>query len=181
MNTKTLDLMAFDQAHAWRVADLTFQLARALNVSHLIANLYHRAAYYHDAGKLLLPQKLLEKAGPLTEYEYELVKNHTSFGYCLISRMQTRSPIVAQVALFHHERLDGSGYFGLIEQAIQPVVRIVAVADVFDAMTNDRPYRRALSIDTSLAYLQNAKKQFDQRVVEILCLLIDQKENQKPR
>lgn len=180
MNIKTLDLMAFDQAHAQRVADLTFQLARALSITHLIAKIYHQAAYHHDVGKLLLPQKLLEKAGPLTESEYERVKNHTSFGYCLISRRQSLSPIAAQVALLHHERLNGSGYFGLTEQAIQPVIRIVAVADVFDAMTHDRSYRRALSTDTSLAYLKNAKKQFDQRVVEILCLLIDQKEKQKP-
>jgi HD-GYP domain-containing protein (c-di-GMP phosphodiesterase class II) len=103
------------------------------------------AATLHDIGKIKVPLNILNKPGKLTKKEFALMKKHTIFGYDLIKSTQGTSEIHALVALQHHEREDGTGYpFGLKASAVHHLSKIVAVADVFHAMTSDRVYRKAV-------------------------------------
>ena len=144
----------FDRAHALRVADLTCAIALQAGLSARVADRYKKAAYLHDYGKIFLPADLLNKQGPLSDVEYEKIKEHISYGFdsLAISKIKDQSTC-ADVALLHHERLNGSGYIGLRAKAICAAARIVAIADVFDAMTHDRPYKKAKPVYEALAYL----------------------------
>ncbi len=109
------------------------------------------AGNVHDVGKMAVPAEILNKPGRLTAIEYEMVKTHPQVGWTILSEASLPWPI-AEVALAHHERLDGSGYpYGLSGDAIILPARIVAVADVVEAMGNHRPYRPALGIEDALA------------------------------
>lgn len=102
------------------------------------------AATLHDIGKMMIPDEVLTKPGPLTPEEYQLMKKHTTFGYEMIRDTVGTNHMQALVALQHHERMDGSGYpFGVQGNRITDFSKIVAVADVFHAMTSDRFYRKA--------------------------------------
>ena len=123
----------FDRTHALRVADLTCAIALQAGLSTRIADRYKKAAYLHDYGKIFLPADLLNKQGPLSDVEYEKIKEHISYGFdsLAISKIKGHSTC-ADVALLHHERLNGSGYIGLRANAICAAARIVTIADVFD-------------------------------------------------
>lgn len=143
----------FDRQHALRVADLTYAITLQAGLSERLALCYKKAGYLHDYGKIFLPAELINKQGPLTDAEYEIVQYHISTGFDALARTRIRGhSICADVALFHHERLNGSGYIGLQRNAICTASRIVAIADVFDAMTHDRPYKMAKSQNEALAY-----------------------------
>jgi putative two-component system response regulator len=119
-------------------------------------------------GKLAIPDKILLKPGRLSAQEYEVMKTHTELGAHLLSG--SGSPVLQMAAVIaesHHERWDGSGYpQGLAREAIPLVGRIVAVADVFDALTHDRPYKDAWSVEQAIAEIEGATaSQFDPRVV----------------
>lgn len=102
------------------------------------------AATLHDIGKMRIPDELLTRPGPLTNEEYQLMKKHTTYGYEMIRDTIGTNHMQALVALQHHERMDGSGYpFGVLGNRITDFSKIVAVADVFHAMTSDRFYRKA--------------------------------------
>jgi HD-GYP domain-containing protein (c-di-GMP phosphodiesterase class II) len=102
------------------------------------------AATLHDIGKIMIPEEILIKAGPLTDEEFQTMKKHTTIGYELIRDTVGTSHMQALVALQHHERMDGSGYpFGVMGHRITDFSKIVAVADVFHAMISDRSYRKA--------------------------------------
>ncbi|MDH6371826.1 hypothetical protein CA600_03360 [Paenibacillus sp. VTT E-133280] len=102
------------------------------------------AATLHDIGKMRIPDELLTRPGPLTAEEYQLMKKHTTYGYEMIRDTIGTNHLQALVALQHHERMDGSGYpFGVLGNRITDFSKIVAVADVFHAMTSDRFYRKA--------------------------------------
>jgi len=104
-------------------------------------------AVLHDIGKVRVPEEILNKPGSLTGEEFEVVKQHTVYGYELLRSLPDVGHASAYVALQHHERHDGQGYpEGLRGDEIHPFARIVAVADVFDALTSDRVYRRALPV-----------------------------------
>src|SRR5690606_14262337 len=129
------------------------------------------AAPLHDLGKIAIPDALLMKPGPLTEDETRLMRRHPEIGHELLSGSQNRFiQISAIIALRHQERFDGSGYpDGLVGEAIPLEARIVAVADVFDALISVRPYKRAWSFDEALAYMsQQSGKLFDPRCVDAL-------------
>ncbi|WP_245864462.1 HD-GYP domain-containing protein [Paenibacillus donghaensis] len=102
------------------------------------------AATLHDIGKLMIPAEILTKPGPLTDEEFQLMKKHTTFGYEIVRDTVGTNHNQALVALQHHERMDGSGYpFGVLGNRITDFSKIVAVADIFHAMTSDRFYRSA--------------------------------------
>ena len=133
------------RAHNLRVARLCVHMGRQLSMSaHELRVLAH-AGLMHDIGKLGIPQDVLGKGSPLDDAEWTLMRTHPELGLTLLDRAGRSSREVLAV-LYHHERLDGSGYpYGLIGDAIPIEARIVAVADTFDALTSDRPYRRACS------------------------------------
>ena len=116
----------------------------------------------HDIGKIGMPDSILAKPTKLTENEYEQIKKHPGIGYKIMNQVSLLNNVLPAI-IEHHERLDGSGYpLGLEGDQISIAGRIVAVADVFDALTTDRPYRQAYSSDKAIAHLeQNSGTQFD--------------------
>jgi HD-GYP domain-containing protein (c-di-GMP phosphodiesterase class II) len=132
-------------------------------------------ALLHDVGKIAVPDAILRKDGPLTDDEWEIMRQHPCLGYEIlygIGFLVDSLPIV----LHHHERFDGKGYpEGLAGEAIPIGARIFSVADAFDAMTADRHYRRALSLDETMAELRgNSGTQFDPEVIAVLGDLADE-------
>jgi len=154
--------------HAEGVQLLSMMLARSLGFPEDQAQLIGRASLLHDVGKVAIPEEIWGKAGRLTADEYERVKEHASAGADLLS--EGRSPLLwlaEEIARYHHERWDGTGYFGLSGEDIPFAARIVAVADAYDALTSERPYRPALSSSEAIEEIKREKNhQFDPRVVD---------------
>lgn len=122
---------------------------------------------FHDVGKLAVPDQILNKVGPLTDPEYEVIKQHPELGARIIEKVSFLRPAALGI-LHHQERWDGKGYpAGLAGEQISIEGRILAVCDAFDAMQSDRPYRKALPLEKAVLELrQGAGTQFDPRVVE---------------
>ncbi len=155
--------------HVSRVAAHVGMIAARLGCDPAWCRQIELASTMHDVGKIAVPDAILLKPGPLTPEERELIGRHAEHGYRILEG--STSPVIrlaAEIARSHHERFDGKGYpHGLAREAIPLCGRIVAVADVFDALTTDRPYKRAWGQDEALAYLrENAGTQFDPRCTE---------------
>jgi HD-GYP domain-containing protein (c-di-GMP phosphodiesterase class II) len=127
----------------------------------------------HDIGKLAVPTPILQKPGPLTEAERDLIENHPQAGFDLLQG-NSWSPLVKAIVLRHHERWNGSGYpDGLRAQEIHPMARIAAVADVYDAVTSERPYAPAKAAHVGLQIIiSGAGTQFDPAVVDVFSGLV---------
>lgn len=162
------------QEHAWRIGRSCGLLARALGLGDREAELIAHAAPLHDVGKIGLPDAILLKPGKLTDAEFQRVKMHTIIGAEILSGSQ--SPLLQlaeQIALSHHERWDGFGYPQQRRGEEIPLAgRIVAVADVFDALTHERPYKRAWPVEHAVAEILSQKaRQFDPRVIDVFASL----------
>jgi PAS domain S-box-containing protein len=154
--------------HTERVGHVASRLALGLGLPAGQVTLLRRAAPLHDVGKLAIPDCILLKPGKLTDEEFEVMKTHAGLGARLLSSGSSRVlQTAAVIAATHHERWDGKGYpKGLDGDAIPLVGRIVAVADVFDALTHDRPYKEAWTVESACAEIErSAGSQFDPRVV----------------
>lgn len=128
--------------HNIAVSAIASLIGKWMGLNHKELLQLSTAALLHDIGKIYIPQEILNKPGKLTEQEYAIMKNHTIFGYEIIKNSVGTNHRQALVALQHHERMDGSGYpFGITKNKIDIFSRIVAVADVFHAMTSRRVYR----------------------------------------
>lgn len=127
-------------------------------------------AILHDIGKMLIPKEILNKPGALTVEEYEIVKKHTTYGYEILKKSNKISEIAAEVALCHHERLDGNGYpLGKKVNRISTYSRIVAICDVYDALTSDRIYKKKIEAHKALEYIcKMVYTQFDIEIVKVL-------------
>jgi PAS domain S-box-containing protein/putative nucleotidyltransferase with HDIG domain len=162
--------------HTERVGHVAARIALVLGLPAGQVTLLRQAAPLHDVGKLAIPDRILLKPGKLTVEEYEVMKTHTELGARLLS--SGSSPVLQMAALIaatHHERWDGNGYpQGLAGESTPLVGRIVAVADVFDALIHDRPYKQAWPVDDALAEIERAAgSQFDPRVVSAFLELRD--------
>ena len=153
-------------AHAERVATQSRRVARRLGLTSREARRVECAARLHDVGKIIVSPEILEKPGRLVPCEHAEIQRHAIFGARLVASLE--DPELIAIVRHHHERWDGKGYpDGLKGEDIPLGARIIAVADSFDAMTSDRPYRRALSHATALAEIErNSGIQFDPQVVE---------------
>ncbi len=153
--------------HSRRVARLATLLGQKLGLSRDRSQALGLAALLHDIGKLFLSDHILLKPGPLTDTEWEEMKQHPTHGYAILQQTDELS-FVAEAVYSHHERYDGSGYpRGLEGEAIPVEARACAVVDAYDAMTSDRPYRRALPHEAAIEELQRcAGSQFDPRMVD---------------
>ena len=155
--------------HIRRMAHYAQHIARVLGLSDEQQELLLAAAPMHDVGKVGTPDAILLKPGRLTEDEFEIMKLHTSIGYEVLRAGS--SPLLqaaAEIALTHHEKFDGSGYpRGLAGEAIPLFGRIAAVADVFDALTSERPYKKAWTVERAIQLLRDGRgKHFDPRCVD---------------
>ncbi len=158
--------------HSLRVQYLASHLAHSLSLSKTEICAIELAALLHDIGKLLLPDNILQKAGKLTQQEFEEVKKHSASGARLLREMMMPERIVSLV-YHHHECWDGSGYPDGIEGNAIPVgARIITVCDAFDAMTSLRPYHRPSTSAQALTQLQCcAGTQFDSFLTSRFCAL----------
>lgn len=165
------------QHHA-RVGKMSEQLARKLGLNDEVAQAIGMAGRLHDIGMTLVPQDLVERAGPLAPSERALIRRHTQWGHELLTL--TGDPtlaVAAQVALEHHERWDGSGYpFGLKGDAISLAARIVAVCAFYDSLCHAVPHREALDPGAALALIsvpaENGSPAFDPEVIAAFAALL---------
>jgi len=162
--------------HQRRVAELATALARELGWSEDRAHGVHLAGVVHDVGRIKIPADILSKPGKLNRIEFELIKTHPEAGHEILKGVDFPWPI-AQIVLQHHERLDGSGYpHGLKADDILLEARILAVADVVEAMASHRPYRPALGVDKALEEIgANAATTYDADVVRACIALFREK------
>ena len=153
--------------HERRVAGIAVAIGAELGLDTHDQNGLRIAGGLHDVGKMIVPSELLSRPGRLTWIEFELIKQHAQSGYDLLRDIDFPWPI-ALGALQHHERMDGSGYpQGLKGDDIAPNARIIAVADVVEAISSHRPYRPALGIESALGEIESgAGTRYDSRVVE---------------
>ncbi len=152
--------------HSARVAAVSLEIADAMGLSAKDREALRRASLLHDIGKIGVEDKVLRKPGPLSAAEADDMREHPRIGYEMLKGLRFLQPSLPGV-LYHHERWDGAGYpTGLMGNAIPLPVRILAVADVFDALTSDRPYREGLSFEAATAAIRiEAGLQFDPDVV----------------
>jgi putative two-component system response regulator len=156
-------------SHIERVADLAASIAAALGLDRERIELLRLAAPLHDIGKVVIPHHILQKPGKLTPEERTQMQEHTVVGRQLLAGAGSELlELAATIAWTHHERWDGGGYpRGLDVNAIPLEGRIVAVADVFDALTSDRPYRPAIGVREAQAYVvAESGYSFDPEIVE---------------
>ncbi|HDQ92861.1 MAG TPA: CHASE2 domain-containing protein [Synergistetes bacterium] len=155
--------------HSERVAKLSSMVAEKLGLGRDMVDAVSLGSVIHDVGKIGIPDSILGKEGPLTEEEYSVVREHPVTGGRILDSVSLPEAALKAVKN-HHERLDGSGYpQGLTGGEIDMASRIVAAADVFDALLSDRPYRKSWSVEEACTHMETlAGKEFDEKVVEIL-------------
>ena len=162
------------EGHSRRVTETTLAVARAMGIHEEEIQHIRRGAILHDIGKMGIPDHILRKEGPLTEEERQIVLKHPVTAYDLLKNIPFLEKAI-EIPYCHHEKWDGSGYpRGLVRHAIPLSARIFAVADVWDALTTDRPYRKAWSRKETAQYLINETgKHFDPRVVNAFLALVE--------
>ncbi|MGH9463181.1 MAG: HD-GYP domain-containing protein, partial [Vicinamibacteria bacterium] len=153
--------------HSERAAEMSLRIGKVLGLSRKELDNLHRGALLHDIGKIGIPPTILDKPGKLTPEETAVMREHPLIGERILQPIAAYAEVIPVVSQ-HHEWFDGSGYpRGLCGGQISFIARIYAVADVFDALVADRPYRGGLAIDTVIEYIEErAGKQFDPSVVE---------------
>lgn len=163
--------------HVRRVAEYARLLAEKYGLSEKDVDTIHLAAPMHDIGKLGIPDEILNKPGRLTLAEFEIIKQHVNIGYDMLKGSHLKMlQAAAVIALQHHERFDGKGYsLGLAGEDIHIYARITAIADVFDALSCERVYKKAWPLEEVLDYFEKAKGgQFDPVLVDLLFANLDE-------
>jgi len=154
--------------HSMRVSRISLLISGELKMTDEDSRILEYAALFHDIGKIGIPDYILNKKGKLTDEEYKLIKNHPDIGVNIlggIAFLLNALPLIKH----HHERFDGKGYpSGIKGEEIPLCARIIAIADTYDAMTSDRPYRRGFSHDAAVQeILANKGTQFDGMLVDV--------------
>lgn len=153
--------------HSMNVASMCVQMMKQSDYN-INKDLMYYAGLFHDIGKTKVTTAILKKDGKLTYFEFDQMKNHTTQGYKILLKHHFPSEIFLAAHL-HHEKYDGTGYpLGLIADEAPIVARIVSICDVFDALTSDRPYRKAYSTDKALKIMTDSSSQFDPDLLTIL-------------
>ena len=169
----------YTEGHNDRVAKYAVELAQILGLSEKDREIVRMAGILHDIGKIGVPDSILNKKGPLTPEEFDKVKTHPEHGERILKPLLSLNE-VRNVVLYHHERFDGAGYPSGLKGTDIPIhARIIAIADSFDAMTTDRPYRKAFTVqETILEFEKNAGKMWDPELVRDFIGFISQNEKQ---
>lgn len=168
----------YTQGHSLRVSEISVSIAKEFALGTKVIHEIQLGSLLHDVGKIGIPDNILLKPGRLTDDEFDEIKKHPLIGHKIMSEVKVLHNMLPAISE-HHERLDGSGYpFGLSGDQITLMGKIVAVADVFDAMTSDRPYRKAIEPESVISYLQeNAGKLFDADCVEAFVRVYQREES----
>ena len=167
-------------SHVARVAHYSKLLARVYGLNENEQNILFYASPFHDIGKVGIEDKILLKAGKLDDEEFTIMKTHVQIGYDILKDSKSEYlKAGAQIAITHHEKYDGSGYpNALVGEDIHIYGRIVAIADVFDALTSNRPYKKAWSFEDALDLLKKEKgKHFDPKLIDLFIENIDEVKN----
>ena len=161
------------EGHTQRVTAMAVRLARAMGMSEAELGHVRRGGILHDIGKMGIPDAILLKPGALTDEEWRIMRQHPVYAYNLLSRIEYLKPAL-DIPYCHHEKWDGTGYpRGLKGEKIPFTARIFAVADVWDALRSDRPYRPAWSVEQVREYIRaNSGTHFDPKVVAAFLKMI---------
>lgn len=175
LNTLT-DKYHIEKIHSSKVGEYCVELGLKLGLDKDDLAVLEMAGLYHDIGKISIPDAILKKPGKLTYDEFEIIKTHTQIGYDILKAADEYSGL-AEYALHHHERWDGKGYpSGLEGEEIPLFARVINIADSFEAMTADRPYRKGMCIEDALAEIENcAGTQFDPSLARIFIDMMREK------
>lgn len=165
---------SYSAGHSQRVADMACDLAKRAGLQAKKLEMVHIAAHLHDIGKIGVPDAILSKSGKLSLHELLQIQKHPELGYHILAKSPYLQPL-AKMILHHHERWDGNGYpSGLKRKEIPFGARIIAVCDTIDAITSDRPYRKAFSWSECLGILFDSKgTQHDPLLVDTVATLWD--------
>lgn len=161
------------RSHSQRMHRLALEVGEAMNLTLHDADDLAILCELHDIGKTAIPDRILDKPGPLTDDEWAVMRTHAEIGHDIVSGISCLSDI-AKAILWHHERWDGSGYpMGLSGSDIPMISRILSIMDAYDAMTHDRPYRRALGHEYAISELNNCcGTQFDPDIVPVFVNIV---------
>ncbi len=166
---------AYTKNHSHRVAKYSAAIARELGWDeHEIEGMYV-AGYLHDVGKLAISNTLLNKVTPFTPEEREEIRKHSTLSHSITAKIKFPWKNVEDMVWHHHERLDGRGYpEALAQESLSDGVRILSLADSFDAMTSQRPYREKMDVQSAIGELRkNLESQFDHKVMLVFCKVLD--------
>ncbi len=162
----------YTRGHCDRVADYAERLAHALGIEEPLLTCIRHGSILHDCGKIGVPEEVLNFPGKLTLAEFEIIKQHPDWG-TQVAREANLPEAVVNVILYHHERIDGSGYpAGLTGNSIPLEARIAAIADVFDAITSDRPYRKGNSHADAIDILDSLAGLLDSELLGVFKLQV---------
>ena len=151
--------------HGTRVSYLCGSLGEAINLRKDMTNILLPAACYHDIGKLGVPENILFSMSKLNDEELKIIRKHPLYSYIIMSKIDCMKEY-KKIALCHHERQDGSGYpNGLRGEDVPFLSRIIAICDVYDALTNDRSYRAAFSHEEAIELMQAEKQRYDSHLL----------------
>lgn len=172
VDIKSMDNYTY--SHCVNVAVISIVLGISLNLSKRHLTYLCIGALIHDIGKSFIPSEVLQKPDDLTTEEFEIIKKHPKRGYDFLGNFSNLSSHIKLIVLQHHERYDGLGYpSGIVGDQISYLSRIVTIADVYDALTSDRPYKRAMCPSDALEYLMsNAGTLFDYEMINVFCKVV---------
>jgi len=174
--SRTLDLRDKEtEGHTRRVTDITLKFAASIGIDHIELVHIRRGATLHDIGKVAIPDHILFKPGPLTNQEWETMRQHPGYAVELLSPISYLAPAMA-IPHWHHEKWDGTGYPDHLDRENIPfAARLFALVDVYDALTSNRPYRNAWSIPDAIQYIKNQSgKHFDPDLTSEFLNLVNQ-------
>ncbi|MGC8777209.1 MAG: HD-GYP domain-containing protein [Candidatus Caldatribacteriaceae bacterium] len=166
----------YTRGHSSRVSQLSLWIAEKMGLSEKRRELLEYAAILHDVGKIGVADAILSKNGRLSVEEYQIIKEHPVIGHRIVGGVDFLKE-VAEIVLAHHERCDGRGYpYGKTDEKIPLEAKIVAAADVFDALTSERPYRRAYTVEEAFQVMENEEEgHFAEEVFLVLKTVIKEK------
>lgn len=159
----------YEFRHSVNVCLIAMVLAKSLFLTKERLKILVTGALLHDIGKAFIPEEILNKKSSLSKAEMTKIQEHPRYAYALLSKYKTVSLYTRHIAYQHHERADGSGYpRGLTSKEIEPLAKIIGLADVFDAMTSDKPYKQGMKHSQAINELKQSSHLFDQNLLSIL-------------